>query len=681
MREKMKLYGFNNLTKALSFNIYDVCYAKTPREQKDYIAYIDEQYNSERLTKILTQVTDMIGAKVLNISSQDYEPQGASVTILVAEGSMVPAGETYLAHLDKSHVTVHTYPEYHPETCLATFRVDIDVATCGEITPLSTLDYLIGSFDSDIITMDYRVRGFTRDVDGKKLFLDHDITSIQEYIAADTLLRYDAVDINVYEANLFHTKMMLKEVDLQNFQKMRVVPFDVPGHKRGRGNPELAQLLGEKCVNMDVNSMKPLDNLCHPVSVIRDAEILAAEAFGAAHAFLMVGGTTSAVQSMVLSAAKRGEKIILPRNVHRSVMGAMVLCGAVPVYVNPECNEELGIPLGMSVAAVERAIRENPDAKAVLVNNPTYYGICSDLRAIVNLAHSHGMLCLADEAHGTHFYFGENLPVSAMAAGADMAAVSMHKSGGSLTQSSLLLTGPGVSEGYVRQIINLTQTTSGSYLLLSSLDISRRNLALRGREAFAQVCQMAEYARREINEIGGYYAYGRELINGDSIYDFDTTKLSVNTLHVGLAGIEVYDLLRDEYDIQIEFGDLGNILAYLSIGDRKRDIERLVSALSEVKRRFQREKAGLMSQEYMEPLVDVSPQDAFYAQKESLPIEETEGRVCSEFVMCYPPGIPILAPGERITREILDYIRYAKEKGCSMTGPEDAGIERLNVLK
>ena len=447
---------------------------------------------------------------------------------------------------------------------------------------------------------------------------------------------------------------------LQNFQKMRVVPFDVPGHKRGRGNPELAQLLGEKCVNMDVNSMKPLDNLCHPVSVIRDAEILAAEAFGAAHAFLMVGGTTSAVQSMVLSAAKRGEKIILPRNVHRSVMGAMVLCGAVPVYVNPECNEELGIPLGMSVAAVERAIRENPDAKAVLVNNPTYYGICSDLRAIVNLAHSHGMLCLADEAHGTHFYFGENLPVSAMAAGADMAAVSMH---------------------YVRQIINLTQTTSGSYLLLSSLDISRRNLALRGREAFAQVCQMAEYARREINEIGGYYAYGRELINGDSIYDFDTTKLSVNTLHVGLAGIEVYELLRDEYDIQIEFGDLGNILAYLSIGDRKRDIERLVSALSEVKRRFQREKAGLMSQEYMEPLVDVSPQDAFYAQKESLPIEETEGRVCSEFVMCYPPGIPILAPGERITREILDYIRYAKEKGCSMTGPEDAGIERLNVLK
>ena len=218
MDQKLKLYGFNNLTKALSFNIYDVCYAKTPREQKDYIAYIDEQYNSDRLTGILTTLTDMIGATVLNTSQPDYEPQGASVTLLIAEGSMVPvAGETKVAHLDKSHVTVHTYPEYHPETCLATFRVDIDVATCGEITPLSTLDYLIGSFDSDIITMDYRVRGFTRAMDGKKLFMDHRVKSIQDYIAEETLRRYDVVDINVYEANLFHTKMMVKDIDLQNY--------------------------------------------------------------------------------------------------------------------------------------------------------------------------------------------------------------------------------------------------------------------------------------------------------------------------------------------------------------------------------------------------------------------------------------------------------------------------------
>lgn len=226
---KLKLYGFNNLTKSLSFNIYDVCYAKTAREQKEYIAYIDEQYNSDRLTKILFHLTEMIGAHVLNVSKQDYEPQGASVTFLIAEGNMLPSGyetledasislrDTVVGHLDKSHVTVHTYPEYHPDTCIATFRVDIDVATCGEITPLSTLDYLIGSFDSDIITMDYRVRGFTRDMEGKKLFMDHKITSIQDYIAPEIMQKYDAIDINMYQANLFHTKMLIKEMDLQNY--------------------------------------------------------------------------------------------------------------------------------------------------------------------------------------------------------------------------------------------------------------------------------------------------------------------------------------------------------------------------------------------------------------------------------------------------------------------------------
>ncbi|MFV0399014.1 MAG: adenosylmethionine decarboxylase [Oscillospiraceae bacterium] len=217
MEQKLKLYGFNNLTKSLSFNIYDVCYAKSPREQRDYIAYIDEQYNSERLTSILRTLTDMIGARVLNVSKQDYEPQGASVVLLLAEDTRFASGESVAVHLDKSHITVHTYPEFHPETSIATFRVDIDMATCGEITPLETLDYLIGSFDSDIITMDYRVRGFTRDVDGKKLFMDHPMASIQEYIDGDTLMRYDAIDINVYQSNIFHTKMMIKEVDLQNY--------------------------------------------------------------------------------------------------------------------------------------------------------------------------------------------------------------------------------------------------------------------------------------------------------------------------------------------------------------------------------------------------------------------------------------------------------------------------------
>lgn len=467
---------------------------------------------------------------------------------------------------------------------------------------------------------------------------------------------------------------------MQRFRRARIVPFDVPGHKRGRGNRELTEFLGESCMSVDVNSMKPLDNLCHPVSVIRDAEALAAEAFGAAHAFFMVGGTTSAVQAMILYACKNGEKIILPRNVHRSAINSLILSGAVPVYVNPDVNRELGIALGMSADQVEKAILENPDAKAVLVNNPTYYGVCSDLRKITEIAHRHGMLVLADEAHGTHFYFGDGFPTSAMSCDADLASVSMHKSGGSLTQSSFLLMGRNVNADYMRQIVNLTQTTSASYLLLTSLDLSRKRLALHGREIFGETVNMAKYARYEINEIGGYYAFSRELINGGSVYDFDVSKLSVHTLSIGLAGIEVYDLLRDEYDIQIEFGDLGNILAYLSVGDRKQDIERLINALSEIRRRYGKEQTGMLTQEYMNPIVAETPRTAFYSPKRSLPLEKAVGHVCTEFVMCYPPGIPILAPGELITPEIIEYIRYAKEKGCSMTGTEDLELNRLNVI-
>ena len=468
---------------------------------------------------------------------------------------------------------------------------------------------------------------------------------------------------------------------LQQMKRERLVPFDVPGHKHGKGNPELTDFLGEKCMSIDVNSMKPLDNLCHPVSVIKEAEELAADAFSAAHAFFMVGGTTSAVQSMIMASVKAGEKIIMPRNVHRSAINAMILTGAVPIYVNPDVDKRLGISLGMSLDQVEQVIKDNPDAKAILVNNPTYYGICSNLKAIVALAHKHNMLALVDEAHGTHFYFNDDLPMSAMEAGADMASVSMHKSGGSLTQSSFLLLGENVNADYVRQVVNLTQTTSGSYLLMASLDMSRKNLAIHGNEIFNRVRRLAGYARTEINQIGDYYAYCTELINGDSVYDFDVTKLSIFTLDIGLAGIEVYDLLRDEYGIQIEFGDIGNILAYISVGDSEANIERLIGALLEIRRRFKKDRTGMFDHEYINPEVVISPQAAFYGEKESLPLYQSIDRVCSEFVMCYPPGIPILAPGERITKEILDYIQYAKEKGCFMTGPEDMAINKLNVLK
>ncbi len=467
---------------------------------------------------------------------------------------------------------------------------------------------------------------------------------------------------------------------LKQHLQNRVVPFDVPGHKGGRGNRELTDFLGINCLKADVNSMKPLDNLCHPVSVIKEAQELAADAFGAHSAFFTVNGTTGSVQTMIMAAVGANEKIIMPRNVHRSAINALVVNGAIPVYVDPGTNKKLGIPLGMSRDAVKKAIEENPDAKAVLINNPTYYGVCSDIKAITDLAHEHGMLVLADEAHGTHFYFGEDMPISAMKAGADLAAVSMHKTGGSLTQSSILLCGEKINSDYIRQIINLTQTTSGSYLLISSLDTARKNLALNGKEIFRRTVSFAEYARNEINKINGLYAFGNELCDGDAFFDFDKTKLSVHTRDIGLAGIEVYDILRDEYGIQIEFGDIGNILAIISAGDRALEIERLISSLSEIQRLYSKDKAGMFDHEYINPKVVIAPQKAFYSKKKTLPIEKSAGEVCGEFVMCYPPGIPILAPGEIITDEIISYIKYAKEKGCFMTGTQDMKIENINVV-
>ena len=468
---------------------------------------------------------------------------------------------------------------------------------------------------------------------------------------------------------------------LLTLKKNKIVPFDVPGHKRGKGNPLLLDFLGEDCLSVDVNSMKMLDNLCHPTSVIKEAEEIAAEAFNATAAFFMVGGTTSSVQAMIFATVKQGDHILLPRNVHRSVLNALVICGAIPVYVNTGINYDLGIALNMSVADIEQAILQNPKAKAILINNPTYYGICADLKQIVQLAHKHNMKVLVDEAHGTHFYFGKDMPVSAMEAGADFASVSMHKSGGSLTQSSFLLCGKDVNVNYVRQIINLTQTTSGSYLLLSSLDLSRKNLALNGEKLFEKVKRYSSYAREEINNIGDYYAFSKELINNQTVFDFDETKLSVNTTKLGLAGIEVYDLLRDEYDIQIEFGDIGNILAYISVGDKTKNIERLISALADIKKTYKKSTFEPFVSEYIIPEVVLSPKEAFYNEKKAVPLEQCLGEICCEFVMCYPPGIPILAPGEKITKKTLDYILYAKNKGCLMTGPLDMNIEYLNVLK
>lgn len=472
----------------------------------------------------------------------------------------------------------------------------------------------------------------------------------------------------------------IAEALIKNVSK-RTVSFDVPGHKQGQGNPLLRNFLGQQALQYDVNSRRDLDNLIHPTGVILEAEKLAAKAFKAGHAFFIVNGTSAAVQTMVMSVAKKDEKIIMPRNVHRSAINALILTGAIPVYVNPGIDLTLGISLGMSVKDIAIAIEEHPDAKAIFVNNPTYYGICSNLSAIVELAHAHKMKVIVDEAHGTHFSFSKKLPISAMAAKADMSAVSMHKTGGSLTQSSFLLIKDDKDTSRVRKILNLTHTTSGSYLLTASLDIARKYLALNGEKLFDKVIDVADYARGEINEIDGYYAFGKELINGDTIYDFDTTKLSVNTSGTGLNGIEVYDLLREKYDIQIEFGDLGNILAMISMGDTSSKVERLIGALDDIKDVYAKDSILLKTQEYIHPIVRLTPMEAFNAKQKKVKLLNSAGRISGESVMAYPPGIPVLAPGEEITSGAIDYILYAKAHGSFITGMEDDSLETIKVLE
>ncbi|KDR94730.1 Arginine/lysine/ornithine decarboxylase [Peptoclostridium litorale DSM 5388] len=476
------------------------------------------------------------------------------------------------------------------------------------------------------------------------------------------------------------TSMPLFEA-LCEYHRKNVIPFDVPGHKHGRGIPQLVEFLGETTLQVDVNSMKSLDSIGNPIGVIKQAQNLAAKAFGARECFFMVNGTTSAVQAMIMSVCKPGEKIILPRNAHKSAINGLVLSGAIPVYIQPGVDERLGIANGVKLEDVKKAIRENPDAKALFLINPTYYGMTSNIKEIVNEAHSNSIAVLVDEAHGAHLHFHEQLPVSAMEAGADMSAVSMHKTGGSLTQSSLLLVKNRlVDNKFVRIVIKLTLTTSASYLLMSSLDVARRNLAVEGKEIMDRVLKISRNARKEINDIEGLYAFGGELVNGDDVFSFDETKLGICVSEIGLTGFEMYDILRDEYNIQMEMADAYNVLAIISIGDTEGAVQKLVEALSEISKKYRRENISTAKPILKNPEVVVSPRDAFYSCQKTVRLERAIGQISGEAVMAYPPGIPIFAMGERITSDMVEYIKFLKSQNASITGTEDPGADYIKVL-
>lgn len=452
-----------------------------------------------------------------------------------------------------------------------------------------------------------------------------------------------------------------------------ITHFDVPGHKK-RNSPEISSAYGEKVLRLDANSTPALDMLGHPTGVILQAENLLADAYGASHAFMLVNGSTSGVQYMIMTVCKPNDKIIMPRNVHKSAINALIMSGAQPVFVAPETDLNFGIMNGVRYENIKRAIIENPDAKAVFLINPTYFGATSDLKAIVKLAHSHNMAVLVDESHGAHFAFHKSFPLSAMHAGVDMSTISMHKTGGSLTQSSVLLLNERLyNRSQVRTVINLFQTTSASYLLMSSIDLARRKLALHGEEIFDKLIRDVEEAKNKISKLPGLEVIKRDYIDGVGVCDYDTTKIVVRVNDLGLTGFEVYNILKRDYNIQAELAETYVVLLVASIGDDKSTLQKLTDAFADISKRFAGRKPFHVEMRSMmiEPNTVICPRDAYYANKHEVMLDKAAGEICGESIMIYPPGIPLAIPGEQLTHEIIEHYKFYKTQNCVVINDEE----------
>lgn len=474
---------------------------------------------------------------------------------------------------------------------------------------------------------------------------------------------------------------------LEHAQK-NPVQFHIPGHKKGTGmDPEFRNFIGDNALSIDLINIGPLDDLHHPHGMIKEAQLLAAEAFGADHTFFSVQGTSGAIMTMIMSVCGPGDKIIVPRNVHKSIMSAIIFSGATPIFIHPIIDPNLGISHGITIEAVEKALRAHPDAKGVLVINPTYFGISANLKKIVEIAHSFGVPVLVDEAHGVHIHFHDKLPLSAMQAGADMAATSVHKLGGSMTQSSVLnVKGNLVSPKRIQAIISMLTTTSTSYLLLASLDVARKQLATKGYELIDKTIHLANETRNEINAIPGLYCVGTEILGTKATYDFDPTKMIISVRNLGITGYEVEVWLRENYNIEVELSDLYNILCIVSIGDTIETTQTLINALKKLADTYldtaKKQQRKFISVHVPDiPLLALSPRDAFYSETEVIPFKESIGRIIAEFVMVYPPGIPIYIPGEIITKENIDYIQENIDVGLPVQGPEDETFKNIRVIK
>lgn len=460
--------------------------------------------------------------------------------------------------------------------------------------------------------------------------------------------------------------------------------FHTPGHKQGLGaHPLLREFVTEEGLCAEVSLADELDDLHRPEGCIKEAQQLAARLWGADEAFFMVNGTTEAIHVMLMAALSPGDEVIVPRNAHRSVIGGLVLSGARPVYILPEQDDLLGIAHGVTAEAVRRALRAHPKAKAVLAVYPTYYGVASELCEIAEAAHENGVPLLVDEAHGAHLRFSDKLPPDALSCGADLVAQSTHKLLGAMTQASTLFRKGGrVPAGRVRRTASLLTTTSPNYLLMASLDIARLQMEEEGERRAARAVRISEDLREAVNALPGLWCFGRERMGRPGASALDVTKLTVNVSGLGISGEEAMRSLRAK-KIQAELADARNVLFIVSMADMERETERLYEAL----RALSSENEGKSAAPYLSVLLPpnletvLSPRETFYAAKEPVPLGKAVGRIAAEEVTFYPPGIPAVAPGERITEEAVGYLREMTRLGMKVTGVQDVSLSTICVVK
>jgi len=477
-------------------------------------------------------------------------------------------------------------------------------------------------------------------------------------------------------------KMPLVEA-LRDYSERQPAYFCVPGHRFGRGiSRELTHGRDKAFLRFDLTEGTGLDDLHQPSGVIKEAQELMAQLFGVRQSFFLVNGSTCGNEAMVLSSVSAGDKIIVPRNVHKSVLSGLILSGATPVYIMPEWLDKWNIWGGLSPIKIRDLLSQQPDIKGVLMVSPSYYGIVDNVEQISRICHELGRLCMVDEAHGAHLYFSDKLPKGALEQGADMCVQSFHKVTGSLTQSSVLhVKSNKIDEVVLAENLQMLQTSSPSYLLMASLDAARYELASEGLQMCDEALELSNYARSEIDKIIGIDCLSREIVGQYSIDDIDLTKLVITAMDIGLSGFELKDILIKDYNVEVELADHHNVLAVLTFANTKAEVSRLVSALADIAK--SRAKVGYHTVMQILPLpkMQLTPREAHFAKKERISWQKAVGEVAGEAIIPYPPGIPVVYQGEVINQEIWDYVERYRKIGCHFHGISDEKLTTIKIIK